>query len=136
MHRSILGGMFMFLAVLALVGGSKTAVQGKDKGGKPGAATGNVVAKWDWMVFDENDNLLEKGNFTARGYTIYKNGKLIGSYDEISDTHFRVEVSEGRLKGKLDLFKEDKSGINWKGELERPTGGKYKIKVSFEKFKK
>jgi hypothetical protein len=88
------------------------------------------------MVYDENGKEIDQGSFTVRGYVIFKDGKRIGTYDDVSATQVKVEITQGRLKGKLDLYKEKESAVNWKGELDSDNkGGKYKIAVVFEKPK-
>jgi len=139
MLRSMVSGVLLVFAVLALVSGSATAVQKGGKGGKGDKAdkADKVVAKWDWTVTNEKDKFIEKGTWIVKGYEIY-NGKnrKVGKYQDVDKTHVKLEVFEGRLTGKFDLEKEKESSSEWKGELELPKkAGTYKITAVFEKSK-
>jgi hypothetical protein len=132
MIRSMVGGVVLALAILTLVDGPAAYAQ-KKKGNNPAM----IVAKWDWTVTDENDKFVEKGTWIVKGYVIY-NGieKRVGKYEDIDETHVKVEIYEGRLTGKFDLQKEKPSSSEWNGELALPNkGGKYKISSVFEKQK-
>jgi hypothetical protein len=134
MLRSTIGRVSLAFGVIALAGSSASA-QPRHNDNKPSTLPQVNVAKWDWSVYDENDRVFEKGNFVARGYAIFKNNQRTGTYEDISPTQVRVEMTGSRLKGKIDLFKEAGSDVNWKGELAKPGGGKYKIVVVLEKVK-
>jgi hypothetical protein len=133
--RSIVGRLLVAFAIVALVGGSALAQRGNRGGG--GGNTTNPKVKWDYDVVDENDKRVEKGTFLVRGYVLFnKNSRRIGSYEIVSQTHVKVTVTEGKLKGKLDLERETEESGTWTGELERGSGRKYKITVVFEGYGK
>ena len=134
MLRSMVGGVLLVFAILALVSGSATAEQKGGKGDK-GDKGNKVVAKWDWSVTNENDKFVEKGTWIVKGYEIYNGeNKKVGKYEDVDRTHVKLEIFEGRLTGKFDLQKEKESSSEWNGELELPKkAGKYKITAVFEK---
>src|SRR5438477_6152801 len=119
MLRWAIGSLLLAFAIVTLVIGPATAGQ---RGGHGNGNNVNVVAKWDWSVFDERDKEIERGSFTVRGYVLFKDGRRIGAYDDVSDTQVKVNVTDGRLKGTLDLYKDKASAVNWKGELKNQNG--------------
>jgi hypothetical protein len=124
MSRSAIGGVLLVLVSIALVGGSATAQK---------APTG---AKWDYTIFDEKDKVVEKGVFFARGQVLFnRNNVRIGTYEDVSPTHIKLLVTDGKLKGKLDLKREDPKALTWKGELERVSGRQLRVTFSFEKLR-
>src|SRR3954447_13965589 len=90
MLRSMVGGVLLVFAILALVSGSATAGQKGDKGDK-GDKGSKVVAKWDWTVTNENDKFVEKGTWIVKGYEIF-NGRnqRVGKYIDDDKTHVNV----------------------------------------------
>jgi hypothetical protein len=127
MVRCVIGSVVVAFAIIALVNASAMA-RDKDK-------VIQAAAQWDWTVFDEKDRAVETGTFTARGYEILKNGKRIGSFDVVSETQVKVTITEGLLRGNLDLNKDKASAVNWKGEFKSDNGQAYKITVVFVKPK-
>jgi hypothetical protein len=125
MVRCAIGSVLVAFAIIALGSGSAA---GRDK-----ERIIEAVAKWDWTVFDEKDRAVETGTFVVRGFEIMKNGKRIGTADVVSETQVKVSITEGLLKGKLDLYKDKASAVNWKGELKSDNGQTYKIIVVFVK---
>jgi hypothetical protein len=132
MNRSLIRSVllaFQMVAVVCLTCGSAAAQKGVRKPDPSGNS-----AKWDWQVTDESDKLIEKGFFTVKGFVIFHHGKQIGNYESASENQVKANISSGRLKGTLNLTRTPPSP-NWKGELERQSGGKYQINVVFEKFR-
>jgi hypothetical protein len=62
-----------------------------------------------------------------------KNGKRIGTYAVVSEIQVKASISEGKLRGKLELYKDKTAAVNWKGELKSDNGQTYKISVVFVK---
>jgi hypothetical protein len=127
MVRGVISGVLVVfaLAVLCEPATALQKVQAKTKG-----------AKWDYKVVDENDKKVEEGVFFARGLVLFNRfNERIGTYEDVSETEVKADISKGKLKGKFVLTRKDASALTWKGELERGSGRKYKMTVSFEKIK-
>jgi hypothetical protein len=130
MFRLTTGGMLVALLTGVLVSGPAAAQ--RERGRTPPT----ITVKWDYDVVDQDDKAVEKGTFFARGFAIFnKMNKRIGTYEDVSETEVKVTITEGKLKGTLDLTKEKPTSLTWKGVLERGSGLTYKISVVFEKIK-
>jgi hypothetical protein len=124
MVRAIGGGV-----LLVLVAGALATVL-------PSQAAAPTGAKWDYTVYDEDGKEVQKGAIVVRGFVLVNlKNKRIGTYEEAGPGHIKVDVDEGKLKGKMDLYRDKENTSAWKGELKREDGGKYKITFVFEKNK-
>ena len=132
------GGVLASLVAVALVCGPASVQGGKggDKKVDTPKPENAPPVKWDYDVVDQDDKPVEKGSFVARGFAIYNGfGRRVGTYEDVSPTEVSMTMTEGKLKGKVDLRRETPTTLTWKGELERGSGLTYKITVVFEKYK-
>ncbi len=132
MFRWTAANVALAFVIVVLATSSASAQRGKDKD-KGDTKTPPQAAHWDWTIYDEKGKEVEKGSFNVRGYALMKNGKRIGVYEDVSETEVKVEVEEGRLKGKLKLTKTKATDVNWEGTLDRENGSSYKVTFSFVK---
>ncbi len=134
MLRRNLGAGFLALAAIVLLGNTLLAAPPKDKDKDKEKSETSVAAHWDWTMFDDKDKVIEKGSFNVRGFALMKDGRRIGTYSEVSDTEVKVEVEEGKLKGKMTLTKAKASDVNWEGVIDSDKKGQsYKVTFSFVK---
>ncbi len=141
MFRLTVGRAFLVVAALVLVCGwsSANAMQK----GKPHVPAGpkplhaqTVGAKWDYKIVDEKGKLVVQGTFFAHNNKIVNpHSKQVGTYEDVSQTHVKIDADFGKLKGKTELHRDNPNVLTWKGELERGSGLKYKITIVFEKLK-
>jgi hypothetical protein len=124
-------GVFLAFVCLALVRGPASARPPKPE--KPGVQ-GSV--KWNYTVTDKAGDLVEKGFFWAKNSVIIsKGGEQVGTYEDVSPIFVKVNITKGKLEGKLELRRDNAAANEWHGKLVRPDGSKYNIKVGFEKLK-
>ena len=77
---------------------------------------------------------MEEGRFRAFEGKIFNGAsKQVGTYQDMPPDLCKVEVFEGKLKGKLDLHLTKAALPTWKGELMREGGAKYHITIVFHK---
>jgi hypothetical protein len=127
MVRSTITGLFLALAGSVFVWAPATA--GPKEKEKPPPA---VVAKWSWTLFDEDDRAVEKGYWVVRGYVMYnRNNKRVGSYEDVATGQVKADITDGRLKGVLEMRREPGSS-QWKGTAEKVGGGVYRITATFQ----
>jgi hypothetical protein len=133
MRRSLGGRVVLILSLFALVVGLTPTAKAKPPV-KP-STNDTVIHNWAWTINDEKDKFIEKGNWTVKGFVIFNGAnKRTGTYEMVSETHVKLDMTDGRLKGfKIDLYKEKESTVNWKGEVDTGKNRIYKILVSFKK---
>jgi len=133
MFRLTIGRVFLVVASLVLTcGWAPTNAMQK----KPIGRAATSGSKWNYTVVDENNKLVVKGVFFAHDNKITNPlNKQVGTYEEVSLTHVKMDVADGNLKGKIDLRRDNPNVPSWQGELERGSGLKHKITIVFEKLK-
>lgn len=122
------------VAAVALSGWDAAAAPQDKKGEKEKQPGGSVVgAKWDYKVMKGKGKgeVVADGTFRAHDFKIYKGGNQIGTYAVVGNNEYKLDITEGELKGKINLVPtKDKT---YRGECEFDKHGKCNIVVTFKK---
>lgn len=119
------------VVVLVLVGaalfGGLAPAEPQDKGKKKKDAGAVSGARWEYRAVGDDDKELASGQWRAYDRKVFRGGKQIGTYDQTSKEQIKLEITEGSLKGKIELQLTKSKPPTWRGELVRGDGGKVRI---------
>ena len=123
MLRPASGALLLTCLVIALACGQASAQKATKE--RPGGF------QWDYRVRDGSGNLVEEGKFLANDHTLYNKGNPIGTYKDVAPDRVSVEITKGKLMGKLELRSNGGTPPIWTGDLVRPDGSKYNATITF-----
>jgi hypothetical protein len=119
------------LAAAVLCGRLPAQGKGKDKGGKGGKNDHIPGKRWEYTV-TKGGTVIEQGTFRADNFKLFNGDNKIGTFTKTGPGEFQLVISEGKLKGKIDikLVRSDPRPV-YRGEWEMTTGGTASIQVRF-----
>jgi hypothetical protein len=97
----------------------------------PALAADNVVgARWEFTAYDRDGKEVEKNTFRAtKDFKIYKGATQIGTWKKVAADKVVVEITEGMMKGTMELTQTDKKPPIYHGPWIQPDGTKAKGKL-------
>jgi hypothetical protein len=130
----------MMAAAVALSGWDAHAGHDKDKKGDktPGDNPNTTVvgARWEYEVWVKDSKgertVLESGKFRAHDFKISVAGTEIGTYAQSGKNEYKLDITKGKLKGKITLELTDtKPRPIYRGPCNLEGHGKCHITVKF-----
>jgi hypothetical protein len=126
--------MFLYGIAVAIACGSLPAQnKGKGKGekGKGGKANRIPGKRWEYTV-TQGGMVLETGMFRADNSKLFSGDNKIGTYSRTGPAELQLDITEGKLKGKIQikLLRTDPRPV-YRGEWEMAGGGTANIQVRF-----
>jgi hypothetical protein len=127
-------GMFL-VALAAVVSCGQLLAQGKGKGkgkGDKGGKGDHIPGKrWEYTV-TKGGMVIEQGTFRADNFKLFNGNNKIGTFMKVGPNELQLDISEGKLKGKIDikLVRTDPRPL-YRGEWEMAGGGMANIQVRF-----
>jgi hypothetical protein len=98
----------------------------------PALAADTVVgARWEFEAYGPDDKLVEKNTFRATpDFKIYKGGTQIGTWKKVAEDKVAVEITEGKMKGAMELTQTKKKPPTYRGPWIQADGTKAKAKLT------
>lgn len=94
-------------------------------------ADDNVIGKrWAFTTYDKEGEIVEENTFRATGdHKIYKGANEIGTWERLAPHKINVEITKGKMKGKMELLQIRKDSPTYRGPWTQPDGSVTKARV-------
>lgn len=92
----------------------------------------NIVGKrWAFTTYDKEGEVIEENTFRATNdHKIYKAANEIGTWERLAPHKINVEITKGKMKGKMELLQIRKDSPTYRGKWTQPDGTVTKAKVT------
>jgi hypothetical protein len=96
----------------------------------PALADKVVGARWAFTAYDADGKVVEEGTFRAtKDFKIYKGGTQIGTWKRVAADKVSVEITEGKMKGTMELTQTRKDTPTFLGPWTQADGTKAKARL-------
>lgn len=104
----------------------------RDRAGDPAPKCETLGGSWAYSVMVDG-KVVDEGQLCAHDSKLYKGGKQIGTYAQNGKNGYKLDITDGKLKGKIDIVMTKSQPPTYCGACEFADGRKGRITITFPK---